>query len=293
MKKKEIKSFLKKQIKLSCYAEMSALKPGNVHEYSPGHRMITKDFYKSANIIANCLTNNNFHFSKKILKCVQEIKEKVKKNTNLGIILLFAPIVSIVLEKGILNKKELYKKIPLYIKKQNLKKSLPIFEAIKIAAPGGLGKSTKYDVNQLPKVTLYNAMNYSSKKDFIAKQYITGFKDIFKIGLPAYENFQNNCKDEKWILTWVYLTFLKSLADSHIKRNKGIKVAKKVKIEAKKYYKLLKNEKKNNNMRKITKKLLFFDKKLKSAGINPGTTADLTVVTLFIKKVTEKQQKKL
>ena len=66
MKKKEIKSFLKKQIKLSCYAEMSALKPGNVHEYSPGHGMITKDFYKSANIIANCLTNNNFHFSKKI-----------------------------------------------------------------------------------------------------------------------------------------------------------------------------------------------------------------------------------
>ena len=51
MKKKEIKSFLKKQIKLSCYAEMSALKPGNVHEYSPGHGMITKDFYKSANII--------------------------------------------------------------------------------------------------------------------------------------------------------------------------------------------------------------------------------------------------
>ena len=52
-------------------------------------------------------------------------------------------------------------------------------------------------------------------------------------------------------------------------------------------------KKKNNNMRKITKKLLFFDKKLKSAGINPGTTADLTVATLFIEKVTEKQQKKL
>ena len=75
------KKRLKKQIKLSCYAEMTALKPGNVHEYSPGHGMNTKDFYKSANIIANCLTNNNFHFSKKILKCVQEIKEKVKKNT--------------------------------------------------------------------------------------------------------------------------------------------------------------------------------------------------------------------
>ena len=79
MKKSQIKSFLKKQIKLSCYAEMDSLKPGNVHKYSSGHGMTAKDFYKSANIIANYLTQNNYHFGKKILKCVEEIKKKVKK----------------------------------------------------------------------------------------------------------------------------------------------------------------------------------------------------------------------
>ena len=62
----EIKSFLKKQIKLSCYAEMDSLKPGNVHKYSSGHGMTAKDFYKSANIIANYLTQNNYHFGKKL-----------------------------------------------------------------------------------------------------------------------------------------------------------------------------------------------------------------------------------
>lgn len=293
MKKSQIKSFLKNQIKLSCYAEMNALKPGNVHKYSSGHGMTTKDFYKSANIIANYLTQNNSNFGKKILECVQEIKKKVKKNTNLGIILLFAPVISIILKNGILDKENLCKKIFLFIKNQNVKNSLPIFKAIKTATPGGLGKSSKYDVNYLPKVTLYNAMNYSSKKDLIAKQYVTGFKDIFEIGLPTYKKFQNKWEDHNWTLTSVYLTFLKLLTDSHIRRKKGKKTAEKVKKEAKKYYKLLKLNKSDSNMNIITKKLLFFDKKLKSKGINPGTIADLTVATLFIEKVTKKQQKKL
>ena len=288
MKKSQIKSFLKKQIKLSCYAEMDSLKPGNVHKYSSGHGMTAKDFYKSANIIENYLTQKNYHFSKKILKCVEEIKKKVKKNTNLGIILLFAPVISILLKNGFLDKRNLYKKISLFIKSQNIKSSLPIFKAIKIAAPGGLGKSNRYDVNYLPKVTLYNAMNYSSKKDLIAKQYVTGFKDIFKIGLPAYKKFQSKWHNEEWALTGVYLTYLKQLTDSHIKRKKGKEIAKKVKTEAKKYYKLIENEKNFKNIDKITKKLLFFDKKLKSNNINPGTTADLTVATLFIEKVTQK-----
>ena len=69
-------------------------------------------------------------------------------------------------------------------------------------------------------------------------------------------------------------------------RNKGKKIAKNVRKEAKKYYFFLK---KNENLTKIKKKLLFFDKKLKSKRINPGTIADLTVATLFFEIVTKKQ----
>ena len=288
-----IKSFLKKQIKLVCYAEIDALKPGNVHKYSFGHGMTAKDFYKSANIISNYLTQKNSNFGKKILKCVLEIKKEIKQNTNLGIILLLAPVISILLNDGILDKKNLRKKISLLIKKQNIKDSSPIFKAIKIANPGGLGKSKNYDVRFMPKIKLYNAMNYASKKDLIAKQYVTGFSDIFKIGIPAYKKFQSKWGNKSWVLTGVYLTFLKQLTDSHIERKKGKKIAKKVKIEAKKYYKLIKNEKNTKNIDKIKEKMLFFDKKLKSKDINPGTTADLTVATLFIVKVTQKQQKKI
>ena len=286
MKKSQIKSFLKKQIKLSCYAEMDSLKPGNVHKYSSGHGMTAKDFYKSANIIANYLTQNNYHFGKKILKCVEEIKKKVKKNTNLGIILMLSPIATIVQEEGVISKEELLKKIKSLIKKQNIKNSIPIFKAISLTSPGGLGFSKKYDVNEPPNTNLYKAMEFAKKKDLIARQYCNGFEDIYKIGIPAYKKFYNKWGKVNWALTGVYLTFLKKFNDSHIVRNKGNKIATSIKKEAKKYYFFLKR---NKNLTKIKKKLLIFDKKLKSKRINPGTTADLTVATLLLEIVTKKQ----
>ena len=282
----KIRSFLKKQIKFVCDKEMDSLKPGNVHKYSKGHGMSTKDFFKSSLIISKCLTKNNLNLGQKILSSVNEIQNKIKKNTNLGIILMLSPIATIVQKEGVISKEELLKKIKSLIKKQNIKNSIPIFEAIALTSPGGLGFSKKYDVNKLPKTNLYKAMEYSKKRDLIARQYYNGFKDIFNIGVPAYKKFYNKWGRVNWALTGVYLTFLKKFNDSHITRNKGNKIATSVKKEAKKYYFFLK---KNKNLIKIKKKLLIFDKKLKSKRINPGTIADLTVATLLFEIVTKKQ----
>jgi len=277
---------LKKQVKFACDTEMKSLKPGNVHQYSQSHDMHVKDFFKSSSIISKCLTNNNLDLGKKILTSVNEIQNKIKKNTNLGIILMLSPIVTVVQKEGIISKKKLLKKIKSLIKKQNIKNSIPIFEAIALTSPGGLGFSKKYDVNKLPKISLYKAMEYSKKRDLIARQYYNGFKDIFNIGIPAYKKFYNKWGKVNWALTGVYLTFLKKFNDSHIARNKGNEIATSIKKEAKKYYFFLKR---NKNLIKIKKKLLIFDKKLKSKRINPGTTADLTVATLLFEIVTKKQ----
>ena len=281
----KIRILLKKQIKFVCDTEMESLKPGNVHKYSEGHNMNVKDFFKSSSIISRCLTKNNLDLGKKILNSVNEIKKKVKKNTNLGILLMLSPIVTVVLKEGIISKEELLRKIRSLIKKQNVKNSIPIFKAISLISPGGLGISKKYDVNEMPKTKLYKAMEFSRKRDLIARQYYNGFKDIFNIGVPAYKKFYNKWGKVNWALTGVYLTFLKKFNDSHIARNKGNKIAISIKKEAKKYYFFLKN---NKNLTKIKKELLVFDKKLKSKEINPGTIADLTVATLFIEKVTQK-----
>ena len=281
-----IRIILKKQIKFVCDTEIKSLKPGNVHKYSEGHGMNLKDFLKSSLIISKCLTKNNLDLGKKILISVNEIQNKIKKNTNLGIILMLSPIATIVQEEGVISKEELLKKIKSLIKKQNIKNSIPIFKAISLTSPGGLGFSKKYDVNEPPNTNLYKAMEFAKKKDLIARQYCNGFEDIYKIGIPAYKKFYNKWGKVDWALTGVYLTFLKKFNDSHIVRNKGNKIATSIKKEAKKYYFFLKN---NKSLTKIKKKLLVFDKKLKSNGINPGTTADLTVATLLLEIVTKKQ----
>ena len=281
-----IRILLKKQIKFVCDTEMKSLKPGNVHKFSEGPGMNVKDFFKSSLIISKCLTKNNLDLGKKILNSVNEIQKKVKKNTNLGIILMLSPIVTVVQKEGIISKEKLLRKIRFLIKKQNVKNSIPIFKAISLTTPGGLGFSQKYDVNELPKTNLYKAMEFSKKRDLIARQYYNGFKDIFDTGVPAYKKFYNKWGKINWALTGVYLTFLKKFNDSHIARNKGNKIARSIKKEAKKYYFFLKR---NKSLTKIKKELLIFDKKLKSKGINPGTIADLTVATFLFEIVTKKQ----
>ena len=286
MNTSKIEILLKKKIKFACDTEMISLKPGNVHQYSKSYDMHVKDFFKSSLIISKCLTKNNLDLGKKILTSVNEIQDKIKKNTNLGIILMLSPIATVVQKEGIISKEELLKKIKSLIKKQNIKNSIPIFKAISLTSPGGLGFSKKYDVNEPSNTNLYKAMEFAKEKDLIARQYCNGFEDIYKIGIPAYKNFYNKWGKVDWALTGVYLTFLKKFNDSHIVRNKGNKIATSIKKEAKKYYFFLKN---NKSLTKIKKKLLVFDKQLKSKGINPGTIADLTVATLLFEIVTKKQ----
>ena len=109
-----IRIILKKQIKFVCDTEIKSLKPGNVHRYSEGHGMNLKDFLKSSLIISKCLTKNNLDLGKKILISVNEIQNKIKKNTNLGIILMLSPIATIVQEEGVSSKEELLKKCNLH-----------------------------------------------------------------------------------------------------------------------------------------------------------------------------------
>ena len=283
MLKKKINNLLKKQIKFVCDTEMKSLKPGNVHQFSKSKDMSVNDFLKSSLLISKTLTKDNRSLGKKILSSVNKIKINIKSNTNLGIILMLAPIVVIVLNEGIINKKILLKKIKNLIKTLSVKNSIPIFKAISLISPGGLGTSKKYDVNELPKIKLYKAMKFARKKDLIARQYCNGFKEVNDVGIPAYKKFYKKWGRVNWALTGVYLTFLKKYNDSHVTRKYGRDIAENLRKEAKKYYLLIKSK---ENLSKIKEKLLVFDKKLKTKGINPGTTADLTVATLFLEIVT-------
>ena len=102
-----MKNFIKKNIRFVCDIEMESLKPGNVHKYSKSHDMTTKDFFRSSLIVSKYLSQNNLSLGKKIINTVMQIQKKIKKNTNLGIILMLAPIVVVVEKEGLIEEKRL------------------------------------------------------------------------------------------------------------------------------------------------------------------------------------------
>ena len=78
----------------ACRTELRALKPGNVHDYAAGHGMTVADFEKSATASAPCLAQPGLHVGARILAAVRLTRAATGCNTNLGILLLAAPLAA-------------------------------------------------------------------------------------------------------------------------------------------------------------------------------------------------------
>ena len=78
----------------ACRDELDAPKPGNVHVFADGHRMTVTDFERSAAAATGPLTAAGQRIGARILGAVEASFAAVKSNTNLGIILLCAPLAA-------------------------------------------------------------------------------------------------------------------------------------------------------------------------------------------------------
>ena len=78
----------------ACRDELDAPKPGNVHVFADGHRMTAADFVRSAQAAAGPLTASGARVGLRILRAVEATHAAVGTNTNLGIILLCAPLAA-------------------------------------------------------------------------------------------------------------------------------------------------------------------------------------------------------
>jgi len=78
----------------ACREELDAPKPGNVHVFADGHRMTAADFERSAEAAAGPLAAAGARVGKRILGAVEATDAAVGANTNLGIVLLCAPLAA-------------------------------------------------------------------------------------------------------------------------------------------------------------------------------------------------------
>ena len=122
-------------------------------------------------------------------------------------------------------------------------------------------------------------MSEAAARDSIARQYATGFADIFDLGAPLMDAA---CR--RWggasgaAALAVYLGFLAAFPDSHIQRKHGLDAAVAVQKEASSLHALAQDA---DDPQSLFPEVLAFDSRLKAGGLNPGSSADLTVATLF------------
>lgn len=263
----------------ACLGEIEALKPGNVHRFADGHRMTAKQFLDSAEISADPLTDPALRIGRRIRDAVAATREQVGTNTNLGILLLCAPLAKAAEHSA----PDLRHTTQIVLDALNRDDARDVFAAIMLAQPGGLGSAKKHDVSEAPDVGLLEAMQEAAHRDMIARQYVTGFADIFDTGLSAYDAAITRQEGGMWPTVFVYLDFLSRFPDSHVARKHGAALAEKIRAEAEAIRARIPDMRDSAAREKL---LLAFDTKLKTDGINPGTSADLTVATLFAHGIT-------
>ncbi len=261
----------------ACEHEVSAPKPGNVNCFSDGHQMSVQHFIKSAHAIAPVLTQAHLSIGELILESVIATQRVVNCNTNLGIILLFAPLCkAISLCQHI---KQLPAALKTVLDNLTVDDAVKTYEAIRMAKAGGLGKSQRHDIHDTPTVTLRQAMEYAQDKDTIAAQYLNNYHEIFALGLTNLTFSINSGESVEWATAFAYLKLLSAVPDSLIIRKQGLECANSVVKEAKQ---IVQKINKNNSLSRLKSEITLWDKELKEKAINPGTTADMTAATLLI-----------
>lgn len=263
-------------VRASCMAEIRAFKPGNVSLDSPGHGMTAQQFIDSADAIADVLAAPGMRVGERIFRAIEATRKAVACNTNLGIVLLCAPLTQSVLAASA--EPCLKSRVMNVLARLDVADAEFAYRAIRLAAPAGLSRSRRHDVYSAPQVTLLEAMVEACDVDRIAAQYATGYSDIFQEGVPRGRAALERWRTEEWAAVAIYLALLARFPDTHIRRKFGVAVAGRVSQQAAELdYEIQQCD----NPAEMLLSLEAFDQYLKGEGINPGTSADMTVATLL------------
>lgn len=260
----------------ACSLDVETAKPGNVSVHSAGHRMEAAQFVASAEAAAPALFQHGTPVGARILDAVMRTQQAVGCNTNLGIVLLVAPLAAALEEPGSLHSALHWRAAcERVLQRLTVDDACAAYLAIRAANPGGLGDASEQSVHAQPSIDLRAAMVLAAARDSIARQYENGFADVFATGLASVASLPDAAPE---IVTLdVFLTFLSTWPDSHIVRKQGVTVAQSVTREARQRHAQWRIAPHVAQAARLD----AWDAEIKEQGVNPGTSADLTVATLF------------
>lgn len=261
---------------LACLLEVSSPKPGNVSPERHFHDTRYEDFLASAVAIGPALSGAAEHpLGTTIRTAVEATRRWTDSNTNLGIVLLLAPLARAALRSGGM----LRERLARVLAETTVADAAQVYAAIRHAGPGGLGASSAEDVSDTPTVTLREAMALAADRDAVAREYVTDFALTFEVGVPALRASRQEGLGWTQAVVEAYLTLLGSTPDTHIARKLGQAEAESVSRRA-----LEVRAAGGTRSDGGRKALAELDAELRDPRNrrNPGTTADLTCAALFV-----------
>ncbi|WP_454741833.1 triphosphoribosyl-dephospho-CoA synthase [Cupriavidus necator] len=264
----------------ACSLDVMVAKPGNVSMGAAGHGMTAELFLASAEASAPVLADAGAGVGARIERAVMCTRAAAGCNTNLGILLLCAPLAAACERLGQpADPARLHATLETVLAGLTVADAQAAYRGIALASPGGLGEAPDQDVAAIPTIDLRSAMRLAALRDTIARQYANGYADLFTVGLPV---LRRQLARRTRRVTWpdplahavlaVYLAFLARFPDSHIVRKHGLAVAQSVTHQARAWDRHV-----ATGHALDLPGLQRWDHELKLGGINPGTSADLTV----------------
>jgi len=253
---------------LACLWEATAPKPGNIYRGADFEDTNYADFLTSAAVIGPTIaTAPEQGVGHAVLESIRAIHATVGTNTYLGTVLLLAPLAAVPASQT------LHEGLAEVLASLTVEDTRHVYEAIRLAQPGGLGQVEDADVHDAPpNITLLAAMQLAAERDLVARQYTNNFAEVFWVA----DRIEQAAGPLSQKIVHAFLELLAEIPDTLIARKCGLDVSQEVSRRAARvltfsgdvYYDALAD----------------FDFWLRADGHrrNPGTSADLIAVALFV-----------
>ncbi len=267
-------------VQLACLLEASAPKAGNVHPNAHFADMQFAHFLASGVAIGEVFAETaKLGVGELVLQSVLATQAAVGCNTNLGTLLLFAPLAKAHARRA--STIELQQQVAGILRELQPQDCQAVYAAIRVANPGGLGEQARDDVASAAPADLIAAMSQVASVDAVARQYTNCFADVFDRLVPWFKAELEQAYDPLEAICRLQIRWLAHEPDGLIMRKVGQDIARQVQSQAADTLAQFSSQRAGIPRCAPWQQL---DQFLRSDGHrrNPGTTADLIAATLLV-----------
>lgn len=205
---------------LACLWEVAAPKPGNVHRGADFDNLTLEDFLISAVAIGPAMDKAvERGVGTTVLDAITSTQAAVRTNTNLGLVLLLAPLAAVP------ESTELRCGVAKVLDELDTHDSASVYSAIRLANSGSIGSVEEMDITETPPDDLMQAMSIAANRDFIAHLYVNRFAELFEIVVPWFLETEAKGVGIREAIVHTHVRLMATYPDSLISRKCGSAVA--------------------------------------------------------------------